>query len=667
MGSPAPAFLVDDRLKLLLFGGKGGVGKTTAAAATALHRAACQPERSLLLASTDPAHSLSDSLGQPIGDDDTPVTGFPNLVAIEMDAGRRFEAYKRRHADVFRTIVERGSILENEDIAEFLDLSLPGVDELLAVLEIADTVRQGRYDLVILDTAPTGHALRLLALPELMDEWVRVLGLMLEKHRFMVSVFGRYRPDETDAFLERMSDDLEHLRALLRDQARTEFVPVTIPEAMSISETTRLLRSLEALRVRVRTVIVNRVVAEQGDAFSEARRDAQRRHLEEIERHFGDGASGQRHVVRVPLFPGEVEGQEALAVYARAMLGEGSSVGRSCPQPSATGQGAAPAGGGTSDAPTMTNVVTRQLLLFGGKGGVGKTTVAAATAIHLARAHPGTKTLIFSTDPAHSLSDSLDQAIGNRITPVVGVEGLYAFEMAADELVQELKRTYVAEINEVFDAVLGGSFDAPYDRKVMEALFSVTPPGVDELMALMRVMDLMDEGVFDRYVLDLAPTGHALRFLEIPGMVRQWFIAFFRLLIKYQGVVSLTKVATLLRKKSKQLRQVQRLLIDSERCEFVAVTAPEAMAVSETRRLVGRLAELSVACRWMVVNMVVPPSSSGFWAEARVGQQRHLRELDGLVGRMVLLPLFGQEIRGVTALAMVTGALFGDDHESTRS
>jgi len=662
VGRQPPAFLVDPRLRLLLFGGKGGVGKTTAAAATALYRAACQPECSILLASTDPAHSLSDSVGQPIGDDTTPVAGIPNLVALEMDAGRRFEAYERRHADVFRTIAERGTFFDSGDIAQFLDLSLPGLDELMAVLEIADIVRQGRYDLVILDTAPTGHTLRLLALPKLMDEWLRVLDLMLEKHRYMASVFARYRPDETDAFLERMSDDLVHLRALLRDNTRTEFVPVTIPEVMSIAETARLLESLEAMRVRVRTVIVNRVVAGQEDAFSESRREAQRRHLEEIERRFGNSTPGRRHLVRVPLFPGEVQGREALIAYARAMLGEGPCVERLSPQPAATRQSATTERGGAAAAPLMAAMAARQLLLVGGKGGVGKTTVATATAIHLARTHPDTKTLLFSTDPAHSLSDSLDQAIGDRITPVAGVDGLYAYEMEAFELLEELKRTYVAEINEVFDAFLSGPFDAPLDRKVMEALVSVTPPGIDELMALMKVMDLMDEGAFDRYVLDMAPTGHALRFLEMPEMVRQWFIAFFRLLIKYQGIVSLSRVATLLREKSKQLRQVQRLLTDSERCEFVAVVIPEAMAVSETRRLLGRLAEISVTCRWVVVNMVVPLTDSTFWAATRAEQQRHLRELDGLAGRMVPLPLFGREIRGVGALTMVANALYGEDH-----
>ncbi|MBI4770141.1 MAG: ArsA family ATPase [Chloroflexi bacterium] len=146
--------------------------------------------------------------------------------------------------------------------------------------------------------------------------------------------------------------------------------------------------------------------------------------------------------------------------------------------------------------------LTQQLLLFGGKGGVGKTTIAAATAVQLARGNAGQKTLLFSTDPAHSLSDSLEQRIGDRVTPVAGAPGLFALEMEATQLLDDLRQEYVAEINEVFEAFLGASFDAPFDRQVMEELIRLTPPGLDELMALMKIMDFMDTGTFDRYILD---------------------------------------------------------------------------------------------------------------------------------------------------------------------
>ena len=648
MAKQERSFLSDEGLKLLIFGGKGGVGKTTAATATALYRAELDPAHKTLVVSTDPAHSLADSFDQPIGDEITPIAEVPNLFALEMDAARRLKVFDRQHGQVLKTIADRGTYFDQQDIASFFDLSLPGLDELMAVIEIAGIVRDGQYDLVVLDTAPTGHTLRLLALPQLMEEWLRVLDLMLQKHRYMASVLGRYRPDETDAFLKDMSGDLRRLRLLLSDGETTEFVPVTIPEAMSIEETSRLLDALTRFPVRTRTVIVNRVMPPSECPFCAARREGQRGHLEEIERRFPAWEK-----MWVPLLSQEVRGKQALRRYARAMLGQSEQ----CPEP---GPGALPFTTPSVGQAQIISLGPQQLVLFGGKGGVGKTTMAAASAIHLARTSQDGRTLFFSTDPAHSLSDSLSQEIGNRITPIVGVEGLFALEMEGTELLQELRQTYLSDIRQVFDAFLGGALDVPFDRRVMEELISLTPPGLDELMALIKIMEFMDEGRFDRYVLDLAPTGHALRFLELPHLVRQWMTAFFKLLVKYQGMVSLTRVAMLLREKSKQLRRVEQLLVDAERCQFVAVAVPEAMVVLETERLLQRLAGLSIACRWLVVNMVVPSTACAFCSATQRGQQRHLETLAALAPHLIQVPLFAHEVRGVTELEKVARIVYGE-------
>lgn len=653
MAEAVLSFLDNDDLGLLLFGGKGGVGKTTAAAATACHRAAQHPERRVLIVSTDPAHSLSDSFDQSVGDQVLPIVGVPNLFALEMDAGRRLEAFKQQYGDVLKTIANRGTYFDQEDIASFFELALPGMDELMSVIEVSSIVRDGRYDLVILDTAPTGHTLRLLALPDLMKDWIRVLDLMLAKHRYMASVLGRYRPDKTDAFLADMSSDLERLRALLSDAHTTEFVPVTIPEAMSLAETARLLDSLTELHLPVRSLVVNRVMAQRECPFCMARRRDQAPYLAQIERCF---PTLQR--VLVPLVPQEVRGLAALRDYAQMMLGQDMQE-RGDMEAGRRGEASVPPL--PSVAPRRLGSPAAQLLLFGGKGGVGKTTLAAATAIHLARENAEQRTLLFSTDPAHSVSDSLGQEIGNQITPVAGVPGLFALEMEASELLAELKREYVAEMDELFDAFLG-NFDAPFDRRVMEELISLTPPGLDELMALMKIMDYIAEGAFDRYVLDLAPTGHALRFLEMPALVRKWFITFIRLILKYQGVVTLTRVGAMLRDRSKQLREVERLLTDAGRCEFFAVTIPEAMGVLETERLLQRLSALSIACRWVVVNMVMPATDCAFCATLRQGQLQHLQELGALTPGLIQVPLSPHEIRGIAGLTVMAQAIYGDGY-----
>lgn len=652
-----PSFMVDEGLRFLMFGGKGGVGKTTASAATALHWAHSR-RGGVLVISTDPAHSLSDSFEQPIGDQITPIQGEVNLFALAIDPGKRLEKFRERYGSVIETIVERGTYFDQEDIQQFLALSLPGLDELMAVIEIAELVREEQYALVILDTAPTGHTLRLLALPELMAQWLHVLDLMLEKHRYMRSVFGRPRRDETDDFLERMKSDTKRLRALLQDTRITEFVPVTIPEAMSIEETSRLVETLESMHLAIRTVVINRVVAASGCPFCARRHWEQQPSLQEIAVRFG------RRAVRVPLLPHQVHGQANLRRYADLLVQARSAdtveVLSEPPLPGPSEQEESWLEQGFGQARI---VLEQAFILVGGKGGVGKTTIAAATAIHLARKHEGKRVLLFSVDPAHSLSDCLRQHVGNQITPVEGVAGLDALEMDATALLAELNQLYRAEMQEAFDAFgLGGNLDIAFDRQVMEELISLAPPGLDEIMALMKLMDLVQGGRYAAYVLDLAPTGHALRLLETPGLIRQWFIVFFKLLVKYRNMLSLERVGELLRAKSKQLRQVQQILTDAKRCQLIAVTIPEAMAVQETRRLLVSLARIPTRCSWVVANMIYPSSSCAFCAAVREEQQEYLQEIEALGPAIIRVPAFPYEPRGVGALSRMARLVYGDIH-----
>ena len=147
----------------------------------------------------------------------------------------------------------------------------------------------------------------------------------------------------------------------------------------------------------------------------------------------------------------------------------------------------------------------------------------------------------------------------------------------------------------------------------------------------------------------------------MPGLVRDWFIAFFKLVLKYRGVVRLNRVARWLREKSKQLRKVQTLLTDAERCQFIAVTIPEAMAVLETDRLLRRLRKLAVPCGWMVVNMVMTKPGCSFCATVRDEQRPHLEKLDALTSKLVRVPLFPQEVRGAPALSSIAQAIYGDN------
>ncbi|MDO8742361.1 MAG: ArsA family ATPase, partial [bacterium] len=195
-GAPEhPEFLQADQLRLLLFGGKGGVGKTTCAAAAALHLARKHPARSFLLVSTDPAHSLADCFAG--------SAPLENLTLCELDPQESLLRFKARHEEHLRTIALRGTFLDEADLTHLLDLSMPGLDEIMALLEIAAWVKENRHACIVVDTAPAGHTLRLLGLPAIMRQWVATLDTMLAKHRYMARLYrGTYQKDEADLYLE---------------------------------------------------------------------------------------------------------------------------------------------------------------------------------------------------------------------------------------------------------------------------------------------------------------------------------------------------------------------------------------------------------------------------------------------------------------------------------
>ena len=643
-GQDLPTFLSNPQLKCLLFGGKGGVGKTTVAAATAMYLANRSSERRILLVSTDPAHSLSDSFEQPIGDTITSIEGLPNLSALEMDAPRRQREFQAKYGEELEALCYRGTILDREDLHQLFSLSMLGIDEMMAIIEIADIIERGEYDSVILDTAPTGHTIKLLELPDHMRQWLNVLELMQRRYRYIVARLVHRGPkeDKVDAFLAKQLRDINRVRSLLTAKTATEFVPVMIPEEMVVEETHRLVNALQRLQVPIRTIVVNRVVTNAECPFCESRLRAQKEPCAEIERRFSS-----YELVRVALLPWEVRGQERLRGFAQAMIGE--KVLALPPSKPTTML--------SSQKGDWHWLHQTELILFGGKGGVGKTTVAATTALHLSRLMEEKKILLFSTDPAHSLSDVFHQRIGDRVTPILGVKGLFALEIDAPRLLEEFKDQFREDIDELLDSALGSGVDAPFDRAIMEELINAVPPGADELIALMKIIDFMEEQEFDRYILDMAPTGHALRFLELPDIVAEWLKTALRLIVKYaRGRAGDITIELLQR--SRGLRLVTNLLRNPQRCQFVCITIPEAMAVVEAQRLVERLTGLGISCSEMVVNMVVPATHCRFCAAKRWEQQRHLEELDRLGLAITHVPLFPQEITGLQGLGRVAETIF---------
>lgn len=650
-----PSFLERNDLQFILFGGKGGTGKTTSALASALYLAEQRPNKKILIVSTDPAHSVGDSLDQAIGDRAIPVTGVDNLYARELAAARLLAEFKLKNDPILAKIADRGTYFDKEDIRGFLDLSLPGMDEYMAILELMELVKAQQYDLIILDTAPTGHTIRLLELPGLIQQWVGTLDLMMEKHRFLARTFSRrrYMPDECDQWLEAMTRDAKRVEQLLQNTTATEFVPVTIPEEMAVAGTERLLSALKRLRVPVRNLIVNHVRMNQDGLCPscQQRRAEQAGLVEKIEREFA-----YLYVLKIPQLPREVRGLEQLRQFARFLTGVPPAVVETKTVP--------------ASSPSLPSsgllLPISHLILIGGKGGVGKSVVAAATALKLACQLPERRILVFSTDPAHSLSDSFDQKIGAEITAIGGYPNLYAQEIDAPKLLDDFRRQYREVVDEIFNSFLGGrGVKVEYDQKVMERLLDMSPPGLDEAMALMEVMEGVKRREFDIFVLDTAPTGHLIRFLEMPDIVRNWLTTATKMLLKYRGVVRLGAVADLVLKYSQQVRKLRKQLLDATDTEFIAVTIPEAMGVVEMERLLQALSNFKIACRQILINMVTPPSDCCFCSMKRGEEQSYVRQVvtRHLDYRVACAPKLPQPIGGLRDLLEFGQILYSDSGE----
>ncbi|MEZ5417021.1 MAG: ArsA family ATPase [Vicinamibacterales bacterium] len=269
--------------EVLFFGGKGGVGKTTCAAATAL--AASRAGRRVLLVSTDPAHSTSDIFERPIGPE--PVALLPNLWGLEIDAATESARYVGEVKERVRQLFGH-SILKEAYKQIDLAASMPGAEEVALFDRMGNLIRgeDARFDLVVFDTAPTGHTLRLVRMPELMDAWIRALT---RSRRAMLGVEGDDREDPILMSLRDRFERLQALRARLMSGRTTAFVLVLIPERLPIEETARALTQLDETGVRIGGLVVNRVLpAHTTDAFLQARREQEQVYLDEIASRFAD-------------------------------------------------------------------------------------------------------------------------------------------------------------------------------------------------------------------------------------------------------------------------------------------------------------------------------------------------------------------------------------------
>jgi len=589
----------------VLFGGKGGVGKTTCATASALHLARLSPEKTYLLVSTDPAHSLADCLGGAI----TP----PNLKILELNAKKCMADFIETHQQKLREIALRGTFFDEEDINRFINLSLPGLDELMAFLEISRWAENRSYGCIIVDTAPTGHTMRLLSMPDLILKWVDALDVLLAKHRYMKMLFrGSYRRDELDDFIEELGSSTKKTATLLQDAVRCRFVPVMLAETLSMRETTALLKELKKSKIAAPEIVVNRLFPKNACPVCTYTHNLQMDHLREL---LSNPDYSQYVLWGVPLYPVEVLGAAPLVSFWEKAMRIGQTDKISPPVELALLPHV--------EAPLPCPKPEMTLLLFAGKGGVGKTTLACATAVRLASDLQGKGVLLFSTDPAHSLSDCLGVPVGSR--PVKLSPGLTAMEIDAGNEFESLKSQYEEDITRLLGS-MSQNLDLKFDRDAMEKVMDLAPPGIDEIMALSLAMTYLSKGSYDILVFDSAPTGHLIRLLELPHIIDQWLKLFFSLFLKYREVFRLPKISRRMVQMSKEIKQLRSLLKDPDRSALYAVSIPTMMALRETEDLIAACDRMEVNVPVLFLNLVTPAGecplcSELFLRESRVREQ----------------------------------------------
>ncbi len=320
--------------RLLLFGGKGGVGKTTTSAATAVWLA--DSGLRVLLVSSDPAHSTSDSLGVEIGSEPTPIEGVDGLFGLEMDPESKISTLLPKLGEMMNNMGSGGGMgglgslsmmLEpnaKEEMAEMRsevqtsDMVIPGLDEALAFDELLRHVEDPTWDVIVFDTAPTGHTLRFLSLPELIESWSdRLIRMMRVSGGIRSMIFGRKESESMKEELERFRRRVLHVRRVLSNEEITSFTLVTIPERMGINETLRAHESLSEYKLPVPSCLVNRVTPEFDHPFLSNRREAELERIEELK-----GQLENVEIATMELMDTEVVGLERLRDVGIRLYGE---------------------------------------------------------------------------------------------------------------------------------------------------------------------------------------------------------------------------------------------------------------------------------------------------------------------------------------------------------
>jgi arsenite-transporting ATPase len=638
--------------ELSIFVGKGGVGKTTVASAFAVLSALRRPSRRVLLISSDPAHSLADLFA-------TRLAGRPQALTLahgrrlhlwQVNAEKEFRSFVGKYKQALLATVESGTIFSRQEIEPLLDASLPGLAEISALLAVQQALSGGRYDRIVLDTAPFGHTLRLLQLPQQFARFLDFLEIAGSRDQVLAAHFGGRATAGPQRFLRAWRAMVEAVRQAIARDARLFLV--TTPEQFSLNESARVAAALRdsSLPLEISSLVLNRAVARAGQCprcRRRARMTAQARAF--LEKHF----PGR------PLFLGGDCGAPVLGAPALHAFAQQVFLGKRAPVP----QVQPPAAPALRLRSVSWPLPQARLTLVLGKGGVGKTTVSAGLGFHSRRARPRGPVTVCSVDPAPSHDDIFQQEVGNQLRPVLGDSRFQAAEMdSAAEFA-----AWVRAVKDKIDRALsreqaGVHVELSFERRLFTALLDVVPPGVDEVFAVFRILDLLAAGA-STLIIDMAPTGHALELLRMPQRMQLWSRLLLKTLAAHRKLALAQDVAVEIAAFGQRVRELAALLQDSQRARVWTIMLPEPLPDRETERLRRHLADLGMGGGPLLVNRVLSASEVGKclrcrrarrWQLATLARLRQQRAAAGIY----VLKDFAAEIAGAAGLRRLTAKLW---------
>ena len=596
--------------KYMFFSGKGGVGKTTMASATAVYQS--QKGKKTLLVSTDPAGNLGDIFEVKVGMETIKVCD--TLYLAQMDSDAITDAYKERMLEPLSAILE-GAALEQvkEEFNGGCTVEIATFDKFTDYLEVDN------YDLIIFDTAPTGHTLRLMTLP---NEWDKYIQKSAEgKGQTCIGPVSQ---------IEGARQKYSNAVKMMQDPNRTTIYLVSRPEKTSVYETIRAKGELERTGIHNFHLIINGVYPEGSTLEGIFRKisENQIKYLDKLSQQFPDS------VTKVPLQQSEVKGIKNIGILGEIAYNNKDAVIR------ADFDFATPFDEFSSPeilADLLIKKAKNKIVILTGKGGVGKTVTACALALKLSMKG---KTLLFTTDPASHIGQVLDKDV-NHI-PVNITENLWAVNIDQKTAVEDYRK-------KIIDEAIANRYSDELLESLKEELES---PCTEEIAIFEQFSYLLNQPEWDYFVLDTAPTGHTLRLLELPFEYKK------QIEMKLKGDKSEIQNSS----KNNDINILINRLKNPEQTTFFLVVYPEFTPIHEGNRAMMDLERVGINVQGIFLNHIINSvdCKEGFAKERWKLQQFYLNKAKELFLNKPLfpIPLQDSEIIGIDVLKTLSDKIF---------